>query len=160
MGYSNATAQRKTPALVKANLLALSKVIHTSFTEEDILALQDEFLTNGFHYFKVNDIQMGRRVLNTFLHSLRTYYQDVGCLTLSEVPLSDAVTNIYEILEWYGYLRKPYLESFFLDQWYFDFLWIEATEELLVSSWFCSFSQLLEDFTVNQEIPIFILSYN
>jgi len=160
MGYSNSTAHRKTPGLVKADLLAISKVISNPFTEQDILDLQDEFLTHGFHYLMVDNVQVGRRIIQTFLHSLKNYYQEIGCLSVSEILLPDGITDIYEILEWYGYLRKPYLESFFLDQWYFDFLWIEATEELLLSSWFCQFSQLLEDFMLNEEIPIFIISYN
>lgn len=159
MGYSNATAHRKTPALVKANLLALSKVINSPFTEKDILDLQEEFLSNGFHYLKVHDVQDGRRVINTFLYSLKSYYQDVGCLSLANICLPDSITDIYEMLEWYGYLKHNCLESFFIDQWYSDFLWIEATEELLLTPWFCTFSQLLEDFAVHKEIPIFIISY-
>lgn len=159
MRYSNATAHRKTPALVKADLLALSKVVNSPFTEKDILDLQDDFLSNGFHYLKVNDIKTGRRVIHTFLHSLKSYYHDIGCLSVADVYLPDAITDIYEILEWYGYLKENYLENFFIDQWYFDFLWIEATEELLLTSWFCTFSQLVEDFSFNKEIPIFIISY-
>lgn len=159
MGYSNTTAHRKTPALVKANLLALSKVIKSPFSEQDILDLQDEFLSYGFHYIKVDTVQDGRRVVNTFLHSLKSYYQALGCLSMAEHYLPDSVTDIYELLEWYGYLKYNSLESFFVDQWYFDFLWIEATEELLTSAWFCTFSQLLEDFSINRKIPIFIISY-
>jgi hypothetical protein len=159
MGYSNATAHRKTPALIKADLLALSKVIRSPFTEKDILDLQDEFLSNGFHYLKVKSIQDGRRIINTFLYSLKGYYHDIGCLSLADVCLPDNISDIYELLEWYGYLKYDCLENFFIDQWYCDFLWIEATEELLLSPWFCTFSQMLEDFSLNKEIPIFIISY-
>ncbi|MGE0206673.1 MAG: hypothetical protein AB7R69_02375 [Candidatus Babeliales bacterium] len=159
MRYSNTTAHRKTPALVKANLLALSRIIPHTFTEQDIIALHDDFLTHGFHYLKVPDVRTGRRMMETFLYSLKNYYLDVACLSMEELPLPAAVADIYETLEWYGYIRHACLESFFLEQWYFDFIWIEATENLLRSPWFCNFSQLLEEFLINDEIPIFIISY-
>jgi hypothetical protein len=148
---------RKTPERVKADLLSLSKLVHDPISEQEILDLQDQFLSPGLHYLVVQDIQMGRKIIKTFLQSIN-YYHDVACLTLENDALPTGVSDLHDLLDDYGFLEKSQLYMFFLDYWYYDFLWIEATDSLLHKPWFGTFSQLLDDFSLKQ-LPVFTVSY-
>ena len=46
------------------------------------------------------------------------------------------------------------MKIFFLDCFYFDFLWIEESPSLLSSIWYEQFKQHLVDFNFNKSIPI------
>jgi hypothetical protein len=158
MRLSNTAPYRDTHALTKEQFLSLSKTISERCSEQNIIDLHNEFLHNGFHYLCVKDILVGRHIMHTFLYSLN-YYQSVGCLTISSFPLCSSIENIYETLSLYGYLNKNYLSDFFIQEWYFDFIWIEATDELLNASWFSLFLQYIKDFKCDAALPIFVLSY-
>jgi hypothetical protein len=129
-------------------------------SEQTILELQEKFLSNGFQYIKVKSIPEGRALIDTFLKTL-TMYHDVACLTKSQIPLQSA-TDIYSLLEGGGYLspfEQHYLEEFFIEHFYFDFMWIEATLEVLTSSWFESVKKILINSAIDQHIPILICVY-
>ena len=151
-------AREKTPIESREALLSISRKIADPFSEQDILELQDEFLTNGFHYLTVSNIQTGRKIISTFLSSLN-YYQEVGCLTVADQALMQNVSNIYELLENSDYLQNMNFEEFFLENWYYDFVWIEAIEQLWYLSWFKKLYLQLADGTLEDSLPIFILSY-
>ena len=151
-------AREKTPRESREALLSISRKIVDPFSEQDILELQDEFLTNGFHYLTVSNIQTGRKIINTFLSSLN-YYQEVGCLTIADQALVENVSNICKLLENSDYLQNMNFEEFFLEQWYYDFVWIEAIEQLWYLPWFKKLYQQIVNGTIEDSLPIFILSY-
>ena len=67
-----------------------------------------------------------------------------------------------EVLSEGGYLdpMSQYdLDEFFIEEFYFDFMWIEATHNLLTSTWFQDFENKIEDFKINQHIPMVMISY-
>ena len=137
------------------------KVIREPLTEIEILDLQDAFLTNGVHIIKVKNVAAGRNLVAVFLESLHCYH-DTAMLTVSDVPLEKSVVNLYEVLIQNGYLDNldlPDLEEFFLEKFYFDFVWLEATEELIANRWFAEFETKLTDLKINNHIPIVFLTY-
>lgn len=130
------------------------------FNENEVLKLQDTFLTNGIHYIKTTNIQTGRMIIETFLHSL-PIYTEIACLSMHE-NLDTSVIDMYcELLDNY-YLNSTdpkNLEEFFIDQCFIDFMWIEASQELLNTSWFPIFEKNVHDFKLCQTMPIIIMMY-
>jgi len=129
--------------------------------EEDILCLQELFLSNGWHCISVDDIHAGRSMVSTMLYSLN-YYHDIACLTVAEQqPLDSRCCDLYTKLLEKGHLdSQSYdIEEFFLEDFYADFLWIEETEELKDAAWYNHFLQTVHDLKIDNHMPIILLSY-
>ncbi len=144
-------------------LITSSHIITTiqdPLSECEILDLQDRFLSNGFQHIKVKNMHTGRRLVHQFLTSLSVYH-DVACVTLSDIQLESNVTNVHYELLVGGYLdpfQLRYLEEFFIEDFYFDFMWIEATRTLLTSFWFKYFEKKVLDFKLEQHLPMIVIS--
>ncbi|MCK5632656.1 hypothetical protein KAH94_02825 [bacterium] len=139
-----------------------AKYIKEPFSDFDILDLQDAFLVNGLHYIKVDDAISGRALVNLFLNSLNNYYTNIACLTTSQCNLRNNVTNLYEELMLGGYLQKGAkfeLEEFFLEKFYYDFIWVEATDELVNSQWTTNCFRQMKLFKLDQLLPVLVISY-
>ena len=134
---------------------------HDSLTNNDILLLQEKFLSNGFQYIKVKNLNSGRLIINRFITSLRIYC-DMAVVTNEELEPKKNIYNIYNELLIGGYLNPfelGFMEEFFVEEFYFDFLWIEANEKLLKSSWYQHFEKKLIAFKCDQNIPIITLFF-
>ena len=141
--------------------IKLARHVREPFSDGDILDLQDAFLNNGIHYMQVDDIQSGRSLINLFLQSLN-HYHNVASLTTSSSLLTAGTADLYSELILGGHLTQPdpcALEDFFLDQFDYDFMWIETSDELFSTPWFISFFKQLTQCKLNQLIPILVLSY-
>lgn len=131
------------------------------FSDTDILNLQDAFLCNGIHYIKVDDVVSGRAIVELFLQSLN-YYKNTGCLTVNSGPLKNSVSDLYSELLLGGHLDTTVsyeLEEFFLEQFYYEFIWIEATPQLIQSGWALAFFKQMTQFKLDHLIPILVISY-
>lgn len=136
-------------------------LIKQPFSDKDILEIQEKFLCNGFQYLKGQNIGQGRKIIYTFLASLGTYH-NVACLTLDSQPLNEGITDLYAELCGGGYLHsfEPYyLEEYFIEQFYFDFIWIEATRSLLMSAWFEEVKEKMLQIAIDEQIPILVFVY-
>jgi len=134
-------------------------LIQNPLTESSILELQDTFLTNGFHHIKVKDIESGRSLISTFLDSLGLYH-DVACLTAAGHEFLDPlVTHLHFGSKNIDEADKE-LEYFFIEHFYYDFLWIETSQELDVQPWYPLFKTKLNEFNVNHGAPIIFMSYS
>lgn len=137
-----------------------SKHIREPLSEFDILDLQDKFLNNGFHYIAVNNINFGRSLIDRFVHSLHCYH-DNAILTISSPITGSCVIDLYYELLQGGYTSGGRdIEEFFIDQFYYDFLCIEACHELVDQRWFIHFFSQLLHFKLNKHIPILVISYS
>ncbi len=134
----------------------------TILADEQIIELHKILLTDGFHYIQVANVKEGRSTLGALLDSL-AYYCDVGCLTLETMPLPSNIFDLYYHLSQEGYLDSGKysadLEKFFLERFENDFLWIEATPELIKKPWYLYFEQKLLEFRIHEKIPIIVVSY-
>ncbi len=137
-------------------------LIQQPFSDKDILDIQEKFLGNGFQYLKGHNIGHARKIIATFLTSLGVYH-DIACLTLDDHPLPVGITDLYSELAGGGYLNsfEPYyIEEYLIEYFYFDFIWIEATRSLLISSWFEQFKEKMLESSVNEQIPILVCVYS
>jgi len=132
----------------------ISRVLGESFSENDVLYLQDLFLTPGVHQIGVDNIIHIRKIIYNMLSALQ-YHQKAACLTLNNLALQPNITDIVKTLIMDDHLvNSDSLTLFFLDHFYFDFLWIEESQALLDSMWYEQFKQHLVDFNFNKSIPI------
>jgi hypothetical protein len=124
------------------------------FSENDVLYLQKIFLTPGVHEINVDNVVRVRNMMDKVLDSLQ-YHHKAACVSLQNMPLADNVTDIVKVLLTDDYLvSMDSLTLFFLDHFYFDFLWIEESPDLLGCLWYEQFKQHLTDFNFNKSISI------
>ncbi len=130
-------------------------------SDQAILEIQEKFLSNGFQYLKVKNIKEGRLLIKSFLNSMSIHH-DIACLTLQEGSLPLNVTNIYPVLNGGGYLssfESCNIEEYFIEHFYFDFMWVEATNKLLLSGWFERVKNLVINSAIDHHIPILVCVY-
>ena len=136
-----------------------SKHVREPLSEHDILDLQDKFLNNGFHYIAVSSVSFGRLLISRFLRSLNCYHEN-AILTISNPIGNNTIIDLYYELLQGGYLSgNKDLDDFFIDQFYYDFIWIEACHELVDQKWFSEFFSKLLSFKIDRHIPVLVISY-
>ena len=128
-----------------------------SFSEHEIIRLQDVFLTPGFHAIKTNNRASGQLFIKKFLKSLN-YYHSLACLS-SAYAGADRVLNVYAHLNKPDYDYAGSIQDFILEELYCDFMWIEETPEVIRKPWYPDFKQSLVDFNFDKTIPIITISY-
>lgn len=147
-----AIVQHKLAAALDAPL-----TITGQLSDQQIIDLHNCFLTIGFQHIQVSNEHEGRKLMGTLLASL-DYYQNVACLTDSDIQLYPSIYDISTYLIEARYVPKN-LESFFFEQHEFDFMWIELTPSLIAQSWFEEFKVLLVSHNLHIAMPIVCLSY-
>lgn len=140
---------------------SLAKKIKKPLQEEDILYLQDKFMIPGIHHMKVDSVISGRFIINSVLNSLN-YYKNIACLSSFHLPIQEPVIDIYQELAQQNCIQDPdtNLTDFFIEQFYYDFLWIEASHHLISSKWYSLFEQQIMNLHLNKLIPIVFVSYD
>ncbi len=125
-------------------------------TETDLLYLNAIFTTKGIHHIRAADELSGRLLIQNVLASLQWYYQ-IACVAATEEMIIAYADNIITKLS------HPYsdgmMEQFFLEEFYYDFVWIEMTEDLKQQAWIESFQEHLSFFQIDRIIPIIIIEY-
>jgi len=131
-------------------------------TDKNILDLQEKFLTNGLHHIKVPTIHDGRTLIFTFLNSLSFILHSIACVTTSDTMLPENIINIHEQLskiENFNTSHTDYMQNFFFEQFYFDFIWVEMTTSLITSEWYQEFENNFIDLKMNKNIPMLVVTY-
>jgi hypothetical protein len=121
-------------------------------SEQQIIELQELFLTPGFHQYPITTVKDARALMYTFLDALRCY-QIVGCMTANtDLPLRKSIFDINDYLWQYGYLGSSNYDKFFIEEFDIDFLWIEPTQH----NEFDQFKEKLAEFNIDKQIPIIV----
>lgn len=132
-----------------------------NFTDDQILELQDIFLTNGMHHITMCSYKEGRELIYTFLDALNCY-SNIGCLT------SDSASLRFDVIDIYSELFKRTndktintidLQNFLINELALNFIWIEPA--IFPNTFFYtnkSFTDNLEKQHIEQQLPIFILN--
>ena len=152
---------KKVSSAFIARQMQNARHVREPFSDRDILDLQDTFLSNGLHFIKVDDVKSGRSLITLFLRSLN-YYQHIASLNTSSAPLDSSVIDLYGELMVGGYLdagASHVLEEFLLENFYYDFMWVEASERLVTSLWAAELFRQMNNLKLDQLIPVLIVSY-
>jgi len=132
------------------------KVFTAPYSENDILYLQELFMSNGIHHISVPDIAAGRNLIEMFLSSLNCFY-DIAYFG-SEPHTHTSYFDVLAHLKLYE-KNAADLDEFFINEFYFDFMWLEQTPHFSASPRFTNFMHKLAELKVDQHLPIIILSY-
>lgn len=133
------------------------RILSSACTESDILYLQNIFTTPGVHMVTVPNILAGRKIIMEQLEALQ-WHQEIGFLTADQSACCVPAQNILSMLE--QPIDQEGVETFFIERFYFDFLWIETTSGLVNMPWIYSFEKQLINYHLDSMIPIIILTYN
>lgn len=130
-----------------------------SLSEQDILTLQDYFLTPGLHLVKAENQEESRLLLAQFLYSFQ-YYSSIAILGTNEWSMPEDYHDLYkELGETSALFKKEAMEDYLSCTFPHDFLAIEGTPDLLRSAWFGRFEHLLIQYEIVRTIPIIIFIY-
>jgi hypothetical protein len=141
-----------------------TNLYNQKISENEILYLQDLFLTPGFHKLKFANLKTAREQLYTILDSLQ-FYQNAAGLSLQVLGLREDITDLYAEILQTGCLNDPdhytseNLVNFCLNNFYYDFLWIENPQALETTQWYQQLLELLSDFKLDQLIPICLVEF-
>lgn len=116
-------------------------------TEEQILDLQEIFLTNGIHYITTPSFHNGRKLVYEFLEALRCY-QSPACFTANGNTLKKSTLDLRVCLS------KKNWDSFFVEEFNNDFLWIEYDEMIYHDS--ISLEKKIRELRFDCQLPILI----
>ena len=136
------------------------KYFGTDFTEQNILELQQMFVTFGMHYIKTKNIQSGRKIIETILGSLK-HFQNVGAITHAP-GLQDSICDILVYIKMQGFYSDDIsidLENFFTIHACFDFIWIEFTS-LLQTKDLDQIKNIFEMYHAQDQMPVIFVMYD
>ena len=133
----------------------ISKHISRSFSEDEIIEIQNEFLTVGFHKVSVHSVSTGRAFMYTFLHSLNCFAK-IACITDSVMQLHQA-ENLYMKLKDMPFSDQEAWQTFFVEDFYYDFLWVESTESL--KPWVSQLKGMIQAHGIDKQLCIMELLY-
>lgn len=126
-------------------------------TEQQILELQDLFLTNGIHYLYVSSFEEGRTLIYDFLNALRCHTH-VACATNYGHTLPSTIFDLQSYLDSFDFFNNQNVHEFqnFLNEEFdFDFVWIEQNSSYHNGR---VLEQTLVTMALDQRLPIFIIS--
>ncbi len=133
----------------------VSRFIAFPLSETDILYLQHIFILNGIHLITVENKETGRTIIKQMLDSLQWYY---NCAVLTDTSISShTITTLASYFD--DTVTEEKMVDFFATQFYFDFLFIEATESLLAKPWITLFETTMLNFHIDYMTPIIVLHY-
>lgn len=124
-------------------------------TELDVLYLSMIFTTKGVHHIRASDELSSRLLIQNVLSSLQWYHQ-IAFISTADDQL-DFADNIIARLP--KQIDELAIETFFLEEFYYDFIWIELTQDLQKEQWLALFQEKLQSFQIDQIIPIVIIEY-
>ena len=135
------------------------KYFDSQFSENDVLELQQMFVTFGVHSIKTKDVQSGRKIIQTILGSLK-HFQNVGAIT--HVPgLENSICDILVYIKMQGFCSDDIsvdLENFFTIHPCFDFIWVEFANGLEIKD-VASIKNIFEMYHAQDQMPVIFVMY-
>ena len=140
-----------------------NKLFTIPFSEQDVLALQEIFVSCGVHTIKTKNVIDGRKIIQTILNSLN-YYHNVGCVAetfIHKLPITvcDIISHI-KIQK----IKKDNLlldlEGFFAEHPCFDFIWIELTQDIKNQLSSDDIKKIFTMYHVEERMSVLIMTYD
>lgn len=151
--YNHYDALAHSKSVDLAHITGISRDL---FSEYDILALNDLLLSKGMHTIKVQNLVIGRKIIEMFL-TLLNYYQQIYWLSMQKRDYSLELQDLYHELQQYGCLQnasKELYEYYFYDAFNGDCLIIEQSAQLGSEQWYNDLTQALKQSLICERIPI------
>lgn len=123
----------------------------TTLTEQQIINLQDLFITPGIHTIYVDNMKTGREIMYNMLSSFK-HYSAISCITQESLALKPQITDI--LLELFQLPALATIEDYVLYDFEPDFIWIETTASLTNQSLYQEFMNTIIDYGIPEKIAI------
>lgn len=139
---------------------AVSSPLHF-YSEQQILDLEDAFLSPGLKHITVATPVTGRELVLSLVSSLYPCAR-VACLTTHSESLPLRVIRMFDEMAFsgsFGFSCRE-IDSFLLEQFYYDVLWVECSSDLLAMPWFSYLQNRLLDFNFGATMPILFVFYD
>lgn len=136
------------------------RTFNVDLSEQDVLSLQEIFLTFGIHCIQTDNVKSGRKIINTILGSLK-YYQNIGAVT-DVTGLDTTVSDILVDIKMQGIYSGDVivdLENFFMIHACFDFIWVELSGALLEQD-IINLKNVFNMYYVQERMPVIFMMYN
>lgn len=139
---------------------AQARTIGDQWSEDDILYLEDIFLTSGLHTINVRNVESGRTLMYTFLQSMLSRPL-AACLTNQKIPLKKPIEDMYKTVQnlCKKHEFKDAVEIYFLEYFQAHLVWIESSDDFLQDPLVYYALQVIYDLEIVNNSPIIMLSY-
>ena len=129
------------------------RTINIPCTENDILHLETICMVPGIHTIKVPSFTSGRELIKKILKAL-SWHQNIASLSLQDHSeyIGQDITNTFQ-----AYDNEEQKETFFVQSFNYDCLFIEKTVGLSNKKWFKEFESYLLGYKFDLHIPIIII---
>ncbi len=135
-------------------------VLNQILSEQKILLFQELFWKEGINSIEVDSSESACFLLKTFLSAL-PHYAHVGCISFGDTPaLTVSVDNIakeYEA-ELAGKEYAFFIEQLLLNEFHYDFFWIEYRADKETPAWLNYFIEKIDEYWLAKEKTILIFS--
>lgn len=137
------------------------QIYTNKLSNNDILTLQDIFLTKGLHPLHADSLETGRSIIYTIVQSLH-YYETIGCITVNQqLPLANPIINVYQ--DAYDRFGSSYtledIETMFLDYWFIEYAWIEHSQSSLSDPLYNACTRVMRNLGIIEHIPVIELVF-
>lgn len=128
--------------------------------DSEIIKIQSLFMTPSIQCLKTKNISTGRALINTFLYSLN-HYQQIGCLSTSEIQSRSNTLNIYQMATEnnQGHSLATTIENLCTEISFIDFAWIELTKKLQQQISNSQLQNICENLSAHEQIPVMVICY-
>lgn len=139
---------------IQGNQAARTLHLREPMEEHDILSLQEAFLRPGIYHAYSASLAEADRVIATVLTSLK-YHRDIAYL--STIDHAAGMPHIRDLFRELNGKPEFALEQYFIDTFYFDFLWIMESTELTSSILYRRFKAMMHSFNIPSMIPVVLV---
>ncbi len=148
-----------TPQAAVSSERQSKKIIPKKLTDAMLIDLHNLLITPGVHELQTESFAQGRRLLLKLLNSLDCY-SAIACITNQTRSIQRPIVNLYQKLAQMDLQESTNqrFTYFLLEEFHFDFFWIELSTDLEQQSWVTAFMQMLHDFNITASTPCIILT--
>lgn len=126
---------------------------------DDILYLQQIFLTTGLHHIAVPNLSVGRKIMRSLLQSMH-YFNNTACLTQEHKTSLEGYDVLGHLKDFCGKeADSNAIEEYFLEEFEADFLWVELNEALMQNSFVVQILNIMHVLDITHKIPVVAISY-
>jgi hypothetical protein len=126
---------------------------------DDILYLQQLFLTTGLHHIVVPDLSVGRKIIHSLLQSMH-YFSNTACLTQQHKVSLKGYDVLGRLINYCGQeANSNVIEEYFLEEFEADFMWVELNEELMQNPFAVQVFRIMHVLDIIKKMPVVTISY-
>jgi hypothetical protein len=136
-----------------------SRQLSTKLSVDDILYLQQIFLTTGLHHIVAPNLSIGRRTMHLLLRSMNCF-SNAACLTWEHKASLKGYDVLGRLIDYCGQeANMDAIEEYFIEEFEADFLWIEMSDAFMQNPFVVQAFNIMHVLNIIHKIPVVLISY-